>query len=132
MRDITLRWFIEDEFVYTDTLNDYDFDCFINIENGEICLFCEAGDDDDFTGIRYEKADNKTREQFTGMTDINNNKIYEKDILDDRSGSVWLVSFFEGKFVAHSPNNIYNFVNLDDYLFEIVGNIHQTPKLLEK
>ena len=67
MRDITLRWFVEDEFVYTDTLNDYDFDCFINIENGEICLFCEAGDDD-FTGIRYEKADNKTREQFTGMT----------------------------------------------------------------
>ena len=94
LRDITLRWFIEDEFVYTDTLNDYDFDCFINIENGEICLFCEAGDDD-FTGIRYEKADNKTREQFTGMTDINNNKIYEKDILDDRSGSVWLVSFLK-------------------------------------
>ena len=131
MREIKFRWFVEDEFVYTDKITEYDFDCFITIENGEICLNCESGDDD-FIGMKYDKADNKTRGQFTGLKDVNGVEIYEKDILDDGYGSVYLVSFFEGKFVAHDPQNVYDFVNIDDYLFNVIGNIHQNPELLEK
>ena len=70
--------------------------------------------------------------QFTGMRDNDDKDIYEKDILGDRNGCVWLVSFLEGKFIAHSPNNVYDFVNLDDYLFCVVGNIHQHAHLLEQ
>lgn len=70
--------------------------------------------------------------QFTGMRDTNDKDIYEKDILNDRNCCVWLVSFLEGKFIAHSPNNVYDFVNLDDYLFDVVGNIHQHAHLLEQ
>lgn len=137
MRDIKLRWFVEDDFVYTDRLSDLDFDCFINVENGEICLFCESGDDD-FIGIKYEKADNRTREQFTGIKDINGVDIYEGDIVRDHIG-IGIVEYSEKK-AAFKVNYLDGFAKwFIDYILtgeresiEVIGNIHQHPELLEK
>ncbi len=70
-------------------------------------------------------------EQFTGMHDKNGVPIYEGDVLMEENNYYWLVSFLDGRFIAHVPDTIYNFVNLDDYLFCVVGNIHQHAHLLE-
>ena len=70
--------------------------------------------------------------QFTGMHDKNGVPIYEGDVLIEENNCYWLVSFLYGRFIAHVPDTIYNFVDLDDYLFCVVGNIHQHAHLLEQ
>jgi len=70
--------------------------------------------------------------QFTGMPDNEGNNVYEGDILLDENNYYWLVSFLDGKFIAHVPDTIYDFVNLDDYQFKVAGNIHQHAHLLEQ
>ena len=69
--------------------------------------------------------------QFTGMHDKYGVPIYEGDVLIEENNRYWLVSFLDGRFIAHVPDTIYNFVDLDDYLFCVVGNIHQHAHLLE-
>jgi len=64
--------------------------------------------------------------------DKNGVPIYEGDVLLDENNYYWPVSFLDGKFIAHVPDTIYDFVNLDDYQFNVVGNIHQHAHLLEQ
>ena len=71
-------------------------------------------------------------EQFTGMHDKNGVPIYEGDVLLNENNYYWTVSFLAGRFIAHVPDTIYNFVDLDDYQFNVVGNIHQHAHLLER
>lgn len=37
----------------------------------------------------------------------------------------------ETKFRACNPKDNHDFVLLDDYEFEVVGNIHENPELLD-
>lgn len=71
-------------------------------------------------------------EQFTGRRDLNNGvDIYEGDILICNNNHLWLVSFLNSYFVVHSPTDINEFVFLDDFVFEVIDNIHDNPELLE-
>ena len=78
------------------------------------------------------EVDPETVGQYTGMTDINGNKIFEGDICQHRSeysGNIVIsvVTYTDGQFLAMPDDN--SGFNLSDKL-EIIGNIHDNPELL--
>lgn len=81
--------------------------------------------------------------QYTGLKDFNGKRIFSGDILKNtanKDGRIVEVIFLDGCFMAHYPN--HDFTN---YLFhwikgidalggkvEIIGNIYETPELLDE
>lgn len=79
-----------------------------------------------YCGIgRYVHAE--TVGQFTGLTDKNGKKIFEGDILTLLGSRVHIVRFEDGEFVLTGTAFPMRHANK----FEIIGNIHDNPELLE-
>ena len=89
-----------------------------------------------------ETVDPSTVGQFTGLTDKNGKKIFEGDIVVCRkeiSGN-WIdycveIGFVEmkyGAFGLHRKQGYYRPFKdwLEDYEYEVIGNIHDNPELL--
>jgi uncharacterized phage protein (TIGR01671 family) len=67
--------------------------------------------------------------QFTGLHDKNGKEIYEGDIIKALTSSAVIV-FFEGAFCCYDGNFTLPF-GVSANSLEIIGNIHETPELLE-
>lgn len=75
--------------------------------------------------------------QYTGLTDANGKKIFEGDIVEGgdftvEDGGYGVVSFDDGAFEVSGNNIIGTFhENYWGKEFEVIGNIHDNPELLE-
>lgn len=84
-------------------------------------------------------------EQYTGLKDKNCQKIYEGDIVSeefeycgDKTKTIWQVRWcddecaFELHYVSGFEVDDCSLVSDDEEDYEIIGNIHENPELLEK
>lgn len=81
--------------------------------------------------------------QYTGLTDKNGKKIFEGDIIIckkeicgnfiDSCVEIGFVEMKHGAFGLHRKQGYYRPFKdwLEDYEYEVIGNIHDNPELLE-
>ena len=115
-----------------------DCELFFIEPNGEITIGVYYGDIEE---TRFCKQENLCVEQCTGLKDKNGRLIYEGDIvlLDDKDSFEnpikTVVRWAEenasfGLFRSH--NLYYGFSYYESKNFEVIGNIHENPELLEE
>ena len=94
-------------------------------------------------GVDGIEVDYKTVGQFTGLTDKNGKKIFEGDIVKfhtetytSESDTIGKIEYFNGTFGISYKNgkHFLEFINMSMYVrwYEVIGNIHDNPELLEK
>jgi len=129
MREIKFRaWAFDDDFMIDDAYSGDDF--VFSADGGKVELLEAKFDQIDQAVSGYGKC-NHSIMQYTGLKDKNGVEACECDILKCAAGLYWVVKFINGCFCACDPNEDENFVFLDDYDFEVIGNIYENPELLE-
>lgn len=83
--------------------------------------------------LGMHKQDDVVTEQCTGLKDKNGKVIFEGDILKDKDGLVCFVVWFAGAFWVETPGSESRDFECSEFYnsSEIIGNIHETPELLE-
>ena len=102
---------------------------------------CEWDDSNEWFNIgRRTKVVPETVGQYTGLTDKNGKKIFEGDIIDTPDRLIKVVWFtgnaqFDLHFIRYTNEvAITNFKGIhmrDLKEYEVIGNIHDNPELLE-
>ena len=134
MREILFRGRNENStWIYGSLLVDKDtFD-----KNAFIYYIC------DIDGYSMEIVNTKTIGQFTGLTDKNGTKIFEGDIVmhiqkHEISGKVKSIAVIKWDeayscySVEYTNDRITAFLGTEHHRLEVIGNIHDTPELLNK
>ena len=94
-------------------------------------------------GVGEHLVDTETVGEYTGLTDKNGKKIFEGDIIIckkeicgnfiDSCVEIGFVEMKHGAFGLHRKQGYYRPFKdwLEDYEYEMIGNIHDNPELLE-
>lgn len=87
------------------------------------------------TNIFNDLIDPDTLCQYTGLTDKNDKKIWENDIVRNGKGDIGVVQWFEEHAVFmiwnKTKHHVYYLAENDFSKIEIVGNEFDNPELLE-
>lgn len=70
----------------------------------------------------------------SGLKDMSGNELYEKDIVRNSYGETFLVEWLDGGFILTEYYNggYDHFIMVDSTEYEVIGNIYETPHLLEE
>jgi len=90
-------------------------------------------DEDGYWPSWWVPVNPDTVEQFTSLTDVNGEDIYENDLIsltDDLEDPVYRVVFDEAKFEIVGGGVCYDLG--EEFMdCEVIGNVHTNPELLE-
>lgn len=141
MRELKFRVWIKDEERYYD---ESDEESYTIVPNGNVTYTSEAYEED---GVFYTDTTNATNnvvvEQYTGLKDKNGKEIYEGDVVHytekiapnksstyevyyDQLHAMYALSPVDGKI---DVGEFYGYIMRQQY--EVIGNIHENPELLE-
>ena len=70
--------------------------------------------------------------QYTGLKDKNGVEIFEGDVIDYGSGRFCPITYEKNKFGIKFKNGAHEGCWLDLTKFEVIGNIYETPELLNQ
>lgn len=77
------------------------------------------------------KIDLNTLCQYTGLTDKNDNKIWENDVVDlDYDNFIVKWDKDDARFTLENETLIESFFNIDGKWCEVIGNIFDNPELI--
>lgn len=108
--------------------------------SGRIVLECGYDEIPFFNIDEYPIVNPETISQYTGLTDKNGVRIFERDIIDvaynpnyggvakERIGT-FKVGFEDGRYVYEDGEGYFLFTESDEII--VIGNIHDNPELLK-
>lgn len=113
-------WSLEDE-IFVEIDDDH-WDCKI-LPSGKV--------DCQYLGNEWEPVKVEI-DHFTGFIDCHGSKVFENDIVKTNKG-INYIDFQDFGFTTHDDNPLINYMFSDrvDSEFEVIGNVHENPELLE-
>lgn len=112
----------------------YGYLCFIYIDNEKHCRIYSPDD------VKSYDCYTKTLGQNTGLKDANGNLIYEGDIVkrhskySEEEKDVILQAEWDGedgRYITTDKKHESWFFSMFGYEYEVIGNTHENPELLE-
>ncbi len=134
MRELKFRIWIKDEGRFYDESDD---ESYLIVPNGNVIYESGAYEEDgEFFRDTTNQTSNVIVEQYTGLRDKNGKEIYDGDIVEyDYGFGTYVVTYrrYDASFVLEDDNReeIIKLVLAGHPFYEVIGNIHENPELLE-